>query len=336
MNGHFVLSLDFEKHWGVFDKRSVESYKSNLENVDSVVDKLIDLADKYKVKLTFATVGFLFAKNKEELMRFSPQKKPTYINNKRSPYLLINTIGDNEEDDTYHYALSSIEKIKSNSNHEISTHTFCHYYCHEEGQTVQQFEDDIKSSVAIAKSKEINIESIVFPRNMIRETETDKPYLDVCYKYHIKSFRGKEKVFFQNIHTNKFYKNWYLFKILRLTDTYFNISSHNTYKIESLYKNGSPLNLPSSRFLRPYSNTLSFMEPLKINRITKAMKHAAKHNEMYHLWFHPHNFGTNTEKNFNNLEKVFKQYTILNSKYNFKSETMSGLTEKVINNLKTQ
>ena len=61
------------------------------------------------------------------------------------------------------------------------------------------------------------------------------------------------------------------------------------------------------------------------------MKHAAKHNEMFHLWFHPHNFGTYTENNFLNLEKIFKQYSALNLKYNFKSETMSGLASKVVN-----
>jgi hypothetical protein len=167
---------------------------------------------------------------------------------------------------------------------------------------------------------------------MIRaNNDSDKPYLDVCNNLNIKSYRGKEKAFFQNIHTSKFYKNWYLFKILRLIDTYFNISSHNTYKVESLYNYESPINLPSSRFLRPYSKTLSFLEPLKIKRINKAMKHAAKHNEMFHLWFHPHNFGTNTQNNFLNLEKIFKQYSALNLKYNFKSDTMTGLAIKIVN-----
>jgi hypothetical protein len=334
MNGHFILSLDFEKHWGVFDKRSVESYKRNLENVDVVITKLLELADEYDVKLTFATVGFLFAKNKDELIKFSPQNKPTYFNKKRSPYHLIKSIGNSVQDDPFHYALPSIEKIKANGNHEISTHTFCHYYCHEVGQTVQQFEDDLKSSIAIAESKDIKIESIVFPRNMIRsDKETDKQYLNACYKHQIKSYRGKEKAFFQNIYTTKFYKNWYLFKIMRLIDSYFNISSHNTHKVELLYKNDSPLNLPSSRFLRPYSKTLSFLEPLKIRRINKAMEFAAKHNEMFHLWFHPHNFGTDTKENFLNLESIFKKYKALNVQYNFESETMSGLTKKVNNEL---
>jgi peptidoglycan/xylan/chitin deacetylase (PgdA/CDA1 family) len=331
MNGHFVLSLDFEKHWGVFDKRTVESYKTNLENVKPVIRNLLELADKYGVKLTFSTVGFLFAENKEELLKFTPKNKPTYSKKIRSPYNQFSTIGENELDDPFHYAMSSINEIKDNGNHEIGTHTFSHYYCHEKGQTVKQFEDDLMASIAIAKSKGITTKSIVFPRNMISANQTtDKPYLDVCHKHQITSFRGKEKAFFYNVRTEKFYKNWYIFKILRLTDSYFNITGHNTYKVESYYKNNTPLNLPSSRFLRPYSKTLGFLEHLKIRRIKKAMKHAAKHNEMFHLWFHPHNFGANKNKNFSNLEIIFKAYKALNLKNGFNSETMTGLTNKVV------
>lgn len=334
MNGHFVLSLDFEKHWGVFDKRSVESYKDNLLKVKSIITRLLELSDQYDVKLTIATVGFLFAKNKEELIKFSPQNKPSYHNKIRSPYRLINSIGNNEQEDPFHYALSSIEEIKSNGNHEIGTHTFSHYYCHEQGQTIKQFEEDLIASIKIAKSKGIKTESIIFPRNMIRTDKvTDKSYLDICHKHNIKSFRGKEIAFFYNIHSTKFYKNWYILRGLRLIDTYFNITGHSTYKVEQFYRKNSPLNLPSSRILRAYSKTLSFLEPLKIHRIKKAMKHAAQHNEMFHLWFHPHNFGDNTEDNFSNLENIFKEYRELSSEYNFKSETMSGLTKKVVNQL---
>ena len=61
------------------------------------------------------------------------------------------------------------------------------------------------------------------------------------------------------------------------------------------------------------------------------MKHAAKNNEMFHLWWHPHNFGVDIDKNFNNLEKIFKEYQKLKLKYEFESITMTDLTKKIIN-----
>ena len=61
------------------------------------------------------------------------------------------------------------------------------------------------------------------------------------------------------------------------------------------------------------------------------MTRAAKHNEVYHLWWHPHNFANNIDQNFENLETIFKHYQELNKSYNFKSCTMSNLAKEFKN-----
>ena len=82
MKGHFIISLDYEIHWGVFDKKSVQDYHENLSSVNFVIDRLLELSNRYDVKLTFSTVGLLFAENKEDLILHSPkQKPPTAIEN---------------------------------------------------------------------------------------------------------------------------------------------------------------------------------------------------------------------------------------------------------------
>lgn len=330
MSGYFIVSLDFELHWGVFDKRSVESYKESLLQVRPVIERLLVLADKYNVKLTFATVGFLFAKDKNQLLHYLPKQKPTYSEEKYSPYPLIASIGNSEEEDPFHYAYSVIKQIRDNVNHEIGTHTFSHFYCHHLGQTVEQFEDDLKSAIAIAETLDIKLESIVTPRNMMdTKYKEDKPYLEVCNKLSIIAFRGKEKKQIYNIHTTKFYKNWYLFKMLRMLDCYINITGYNTYDMDMMYQQGKPLNMPSSRFLRPFNNKLSFLEPLKVRRIKKAMWQAAKKGRLFHLWWHPHNFGKNTDKNFKNIEAIFKEYKVLNKTFGFKSKTMTSLAKEI-------
>ena len=70
-------------------------------------------------------------------------------------------------------------------------------------------------------------------------------------------------------------------------------------------------------------------EGLKLKRIKKGMRHAAKKNEMFHLWWHPHNFGAQMDENFRNLEEIFKTYAALNKSYGFESITMTELTNKV-------
>ncbi len=45
------------------------------------------------------------------------------------------------------------------------------------------------------------------------------------------------------------------------------------------------------------------------------MSYAAKNNLIYHLWWHPHNFGANTAKNIQNLTKLLNHFQYLSKKY---------------------
>jgi hypothetical protein len=330
MGGHFVISLDYEIHWGVFDKKSVNDYRENLENVNKVIDRLLKTSDHYGIKLTFSTVGLLFAKDKSDVINQSPKNKPTYLLEALNPYKIIEFNGNNETDDPFHYASTKIKKIRDNGNHEIGTHTFSHFYCHAKGQISQQFDDDLKAAINIAEPFKLKINSIVFPKNQINpDDEIDKPYLEVCKKHGITNFRGKEKSFIYNIHSVKKYRNLFIIRALKPLDAYFNITGSNTYNLTEINKDCIIFNIPSSRFLRPYNTKLKHFEALKLRRIKKAMTYAAKHNKAYHLWWHPHNFGSNLEENFKNLETIFKTYKELNETYGFQSITMTSLTEKI-------
>lgn len=85
--------------------------------------------------------------------------------------------------------------------------------------------------------------------------------------------------------------------------------------------------------LWPYSPKLSFLEGLRLRRIKKEMVHAAKKGEMYHLWWHPHNFGANIEENLHMLEEICKCYKELYLKYGFSSYNMNEF-ERMINHEK--
>ena len=324
-NGHFVISLDFELHWGFFDLMSVDQYQENLANVGKVIDGLLELSALYDVKITFATVGFLFAKDKKELLAFTPKIKPTYTKEALNPYPLLNNIGTNEIDDPYHFGYSILEKIKRDGHHEISTHTFSHYYCNEAGQSTSQFNSDIAAAKNIGEHFGTPIKSIVFPRNMVNDEA-----LKVCKDAGITSYRGTEKAYIYRIDPKKPYYNWLAVRGPRMLDSYINITGNNIYDLTELNKGATIINLPSSRFLRPYNSKLSMFESLKIKRITKGMKKAAQQNKLFHLWWHPHNFGSHMDKNFENLEKIFNTYKELNNLHGFSSVTMTSLANKLL------
>lgn len=319
MNGYFIISLDFELFWGVSETRTVESYKENLSHTREVVERLLIMFSEYDIEATWASVGFLFFKDKRELISYASKhtKIPVYTKVNLNNFDIISDI--NEQDSDFYFAKDLIHKIKQTGGQEVSTHTLSHFYTLESGITNQDFFHDLKAAIKVAKDEDIEIESIVFPRNQYNEE-----IISVCKELGIKSYRGNS--------TNPIYKpsikQGYSKRLLRLLDSYFNVTGHHSFTLETV---DSLLNIPASRFLRPYSKKLSFLENLKVNRILKEMMYAAKHNLNYHLWWHPHNFGANIEENFKNLERIVKHQNDLQKKYGFASVNMKNLQKITYN-----
>ncbi|SDC70420.1 polysaccharide deacetylase family protein [Niabella drilacis] len=322
--GSFIISLDFELWWGVRDSKTQDTYGTNVKNVKNVIPALLNLFKKYNIRATFATVGFLFLREKEDFLRMLPAKVPNYTNSRLSPYHDHFTfLAEPFDTDEYYYGASLLDTIRRHPEQEIASHTFSHYYCLEDGQTLEDFQEDLQMAQSVAQSDGLILTSLVFPRNQFNDA-----YLSVCTALGFTCVRGNEKSWIYQVknsdHTN------YPRKILKLLDSYVNLSGHNCYSISDVTR-AVPVNLPASRFLRPYSKKLRFLEPLKITRIKNSMTHAAKNNLVFHLWWHPHNFGTNLKNNMASLEQLLQHYAFLKEKYHFCSETMSHITSRILN-----
>lgn len=244
--GKFVISLDFELMWGVRDKRTINDYGQNILNVHQVIPQTLELFREYAVCGTFSTVGFLFFKTKEELLANLPSIKPQYEDKSLSPYenSYFESLGSDFNQDKYHFAPLLIDEIKKYPEQEIGTHTFSHYYCLEKGQTLESFREDTRMAVQVAKEQGIEITSLIFPRNQFNDK-----YLQVCSELGITCYRGNEHSWLYKAQSGE---NESLFqRAFRLMDSYINISGHNCYS-DDYIKKETPVNIPSSRFLRPY------------------------------------------------------------------------------------
>lgn len=314
--GYFLISLDFELYWGVRDCKPLESCRERMERVRNIVTRMIALFSEYEVKATFATVGMLMAQSKEELLDFVPEKKPLYDATHLSPY--NGYLGEMPETDTHlHFAPDLVKAIQQTPGMEIGSHTFSHYYCLANGQDADSFEDDLRSHLRLAEKRGIKLKSLVFPRN-----QYNKAYLDICRKLGIEVFRGNESSWIYSARNDE--QETPLRRAIRLTDAYLNLSGHHTYKPRGMVENGL-FNFPSSRFLRPARPINPLLEGLRLRRITRAMNHAAKHGEVFHLWWHPHNFSENTDANFAFLKRILQHYQALHAKYGFESVNMGEL-----------
>jgi len=320
--GVLIISLDFELYWGVRDKKTINEYKENLLGARIVIPKLLELFNQYDIHATWATVGFLFHDNFEELINSLPPLKPRYNNTSLNPYYEMEQIGRNESEDPYHYALSLIKKINSFKNQEIATHTYSHYYCMEDGQDLDSFESDLRAAINIGKKNNIQIESLIFPRNQYKPE-----YLEIAKKNGITSFRGNRKSWIYRSRKESEYSLGH--KMLRFLDSNINISGHNCHSLAEIGAD-YPFNIPASQFLYPYNSKLRAFDRMKLNRICSDMQYAAMNNEVYHLWWHPHNFGINTQQNLDILTKILECFRYLKKDYGMESFTMQQLATKIM------
>lgn len=313
--GKFIISLDFELMWGVFDSRTVDSYKENILGARTVIPQLLELFSKYEVACTWATVGFLFFDNKTELIGNFPQNLPQYTQPKYNVYEYAQNLDDSSLNSQLHFALPIIKKIQGYPKQEIATHTSSHFYCLEDGPSLQSFEDDILLAKKTAERNGITLESIVFPRNQFSQQ-----HIDICCKHGIRHYRGNPD---HSIYKpRKKNDQGLLLRIFRVLDSYINISGHKCAAAVPVNEQKG-IDVTGSDFFRPYSRKLSILEPFKVRRIKKSMLFAAKNNLMYHLWWHPHNFGVNQTQNLYNLEEILRYYQQLRKQYAFESITMS-------------
>ncbi|HET7119476.1 MAG TPA: polysaccharide deacetylase family protein [Hanamia sp.] len=320
-NGKLVISLDFEIYWGVRDAVKLKDYREHLLGVHTVIPRLLQIFRQYQINATFATVGFLFFNDKQELLRNLPPKKPSYSDSNLSPYNgHINDIGEDEVNDPFHFGAGLIQQIRA-AGQEIGSHTFSHYYCLEKGQTKEDFKEDLLIAKKIASERGIALKSFVFPRN-----QYNKDYLDICKEIGFSSFRGNEKSWLFSSKTQGLGTT--LRRPFRLADAYINLSGHNCHSDKEM-KKSVPVNIPASRFLRPYTKKLKAFENLRLKRITDSMTFAAKNGLTYHLWWHPHNFGINISENLSFLEQILIHYRKLNKEYKFESINMQQLAEEL-------
>ena len=334
MSGIFTISLDFELHWGGFEKWPLagfrlpvsgstgNGYNQYFINTRSTIPQMLSLFEQYGVHVTWTTVGMLCHSDKESLVKNIPAVIPSYENKELSAYNFIDQIGigENENDDPFHFADSLVKQILSTENQELGSHTFSHYYCNEAGQTIDQFRADLQSAQMAASAYGVKLSSLVFPRNQFNDD-----YLKVCYEEGFESVRSNPVDWFWNIESTENESAWKRFS--RGLDAYFPVGRKNSFRLADLkVREGFPICIPASRLLRPYRRKEFFLNRLKLERIKSEMNQAAQAGEVYHLWWHPHNFGNYPGQSLQALEELLISFRECQSKFNMTSLNMGELT----------
>ena len=317
-NGALVISLDFELYWGMRDVVSIAQYRDNLLGVRQAVPAMLDLFRQQEVHATWATVGMLMFDERADLMRSLPQVRPTYHRGELSTYAGLDAVGRNEQEDPFHFGLSLVHRIAATPHQEVASHTFSHYYCLEAGQTDEQFKADLAAANRSAHRLNIDPKSLVFPRNQFNER-----YLKLCRSAGIECYRGNETAWMYSARAGDDISSAQ--RAFRLIDSHVNLSGHHcaTPRTSARVIAGEPVDIPASRFLRPIGpQPKRFLDRLRMRRIKQSMAHAANNNALFHLWWHPHNFGANVTDNIAFLREVLEHFARLRKQRKFQSWTM--------------
>ena len=316
--GGFVVSLDFELHWGVRDRRSVEEYRDNLLGVRRAIPAILELFERYHIHATWATVGFLFFENVDELRAALPNNVPMYREVRLNPYFALQEVGRNERDDPFHFAPSLIRRILASEGQEIGTHTFSHFYPLSPGPKLESFRDDLRCAKSVASRYGIVLRSIVFPRNQI-----SRQHLHICMEEGLIAYRSTEgdRLIEKANHP--------LGRMMRLADSYIRLSGDGCVS-PSVDEEYPLVKVSSSRFLRPWGGALKGLERARLWRICASMDAAAMWNQTFHLWWHPHNFGIHLKENMEFLTRIAEHYSNLNSRTGWPSRSMSEVAQNVM------
>lgn len=318
--GAIVISLDFAIHWGVRYRYPANgAYAASLVGVRRAVPEMLRIFEEFDVAATWATVGFLFARSRSELRRFSPALRPSYSDPALSPY--DEELGDGEGDDPLHFAPSLITAIRDAPRQEIGTHTFSHYYCQEPGQNREEFRADLASASAIAEEYGIQLRSMVFPRN-----QHNAAYDDVVLSAGIRCFRGNTPGWMYAATLLKDGKGP-LMRGGRLLNAYVPLSGLPTWRWDALLEPNGLYNLPASLFLKPHSPSLRHLESVRVQRIARLIRQAAVSKEIVHLYCHPHMLGVHLAENMSVLREILGTFARYRESHGMQSLSMGAVAE---------
>ena len=278
-----VFSLDFELRWGVHDVYGLDfdAYRGNLEQVRQAVPALLACFQKHNIHATWAAVGALGCECWDEYFARAP-RPPQY---KSGTFAIKREYAELDPDGILHFAPDLIRQIVACPGQELGSHTFSHLYLREAGITAEDVAADFAAVARLYEERfGVTPRSLVFPRNQ-------PAFLDVVRNSTIKVWRGNPEAWYYECEDSE--HNGPLPRALKLIDS-----------MNPLTRRAAPMNggmTRASLFLR-----LSLPQYLWTAHLAKIKRELASlhPNDIFHLWFHPHNLGQNMKLRLSRVEQV--------------------------------
>lgn len=323
--GALVVSLDFELAWGMHDVVNVDgAWREVALRTREVIPRMLDRFAAHGVAATWGTVGLLFATSREEALAFVPTARPRYLPPMVDPYALLEN--GSFRDDRLWFAPSLVKAIADHPKQEVASHSFGHFTALEDGFCERSFAADVEAAVAIAAARGVTMRSWIWPRHQVRSD-----WLPILATAGFDVHRGPARHAWYAPAAGR--QGGWATRSARLADAYLPLTGSLSFDASSLETHAPVMDVPESRFLRSAPPRgawwLSAGEPLRVQRVVTAMRHAARRGEVLHVWWHPHNFGGNVDASLHTLDTILTAFTVLQDAHGMASWSMADLADVV-------
>ncbi len=310
--GKFVISLDTEFAWGRIGVEEKKMFYPFFEKTSKIIDKLLELFEKYNTPATWAIVGRLLEDEKNPSPYFNQDLNSFFSEIDNSIYqdAILN-----DKKNSFLFDTQLVDNIKSyKTKHELATHTYNHAFWGEVKDR-ELLEKDMEAAKAMAIKHDHEIRSIVFPKNQIGHRE-------VLKKYGILTYRSPDLYWYSDFPK-------LVQKIIRQVDSFLPTPART---VEASVDELGLVKIPGSLLFRISHLGMKKNYPtasLKIKAI-KGLRQAAKDSKIIHLWFHPFNFGYKEEEHFQALEAVLQEAKRLREAGKIETVTMGSIAKTLI------
>lgn len=285
-SGTFVISLDTELAWGTFDTEAgYRPFEEAYRRTPSVVRELCSLFETYEISATWAVVAHLFEDCGGEHDR--PQIDLDWIDDWYGSLPCRNGV-----DRDLWYAPEILDMIRSCSvPQEIGLHGYSHLILGADGCSRSAAEREMSAAVDVLESHGMSPTSFVYPRNQTG-------YLDILSDAGIEVVRGRDDIWFEERE---------LPRSVRKPFRFANEALSWTPPVVKPRKRDGVVEIPGSQVFRPFHGGWQFApERTRVARAKKGLDDAVKTGRIYHLRFHPFDFGLEPDRMLGLLEEVLE------------------------------
>jgi peptidoglycan/xylan/chitin deacetylase (PgdA/CDA1 family) len=259
----------------------IDAYRENLEVERTVIPTLLALFVTHNIRATWAAVGAIGCSGWDDYFARAP-KPPAYDN---PAFAVKPQYAEIDPQGALHFAPDLMRAILKTPGQRLGTHTFSHLFLREQGVTAQDAADDLATANELHSERFGSIpSSLVFPRNQ-------PAFLEVVRASPVKIWRGNARAWYYECEDSE--HSGPVPRALKLIDA-FNPFTRRAARLEGDMNRASlflRLNLPAVAWSAHVLRIRAQIEKLKPD-------------EIFHLWFHPHNLGKDTKRGVSRVEQI--------------------------------